>query len=333
MRELNHIVPSFDFNHCVHRDGFVFTSIGEPANVLNAIVIRNPENCDCWSPKKSYSQYSLEEHISFINKYNIEKAFIIAEDIKFITRCPTLKYIEIVPADSAQENFDYSSIYKMPKLRYVSCRTQYGKCEEKSTVLDYSYIQGVTELWVRGTGHLNYDKIKRLESLYISEDKCRKNLQNFANCKSIKKLDLCQTKLTSLEGIKSFKNLESISLAYCRCLKDISELSSLFETLRTLSINSCSKITDFSCLEKLTNLVHLELFGNNELPDLYFINELKRLKTFTFSMHIADYDLTPCLNIPYVYSARNKKQYNLKDKDLPKTDNVNQGSIRGRFYD
>ena len=45
---------------------------------------------------------------------------------------------------------------------------------------------------------------------------------------------------------------------------------------------------------------------------------MNHLKTFTFSMRIKDGDLTPCLNVPYVWSAKNRKEYNLKDKDLPK---------------
>ena len=52
MIDLNKIIINFDFFHCIERDGFVFTSIDEPANILDAIVIRCPENsvspvCDC----------------------------------------------------------------------------------------------------------------------------------------------------------------------------------------------------------------------------------------------------------------------------------------------
>ena len=55
MENLNDAVFDFDFNHCIYRNGFVFTSVTEPANVLDGIVIRNPQSCDCWSPKKSLS--------------------------------------------------------------------------------------------------------------------------------------------------------------------------------------------------------------------------------------------------------------------------------------
>ena len=61
------IVEYPDFNNCIFQDGFVFTSICEPANVLDAIVVRHPMQSNCWSPKKSFSSRSLEEHIEYIN--------------------------------------------------------------------------------------------------------------------------------------------------------------------------------------------------------------------------------------------------------------------------
>ena len=93
MNKLNDEVNNFDFCHCVYREGFVFTCVTEPANILDSIVIRNPEKCDCWSPKKSFSKHSLDEHIAFINKHKIKKAVVIAEDLRFITQCPSLEYI------------------------------------------------------------------------------------------------------------------------------------------------------------------------------------------------------------------------------------------------
>ena len=45
---------------------------------------------------------------------------------------------------------------------------------------------------------------------------------------------------------------------------------------------------------------------------------MKGLKTFVFSVNVRDGDLSPALNLSYVYSEKNRKHYNLKDKDLPK---------------
>ena len=36
-------------------------------------------------------------------------------------------------------------------------------------------------------------------------------------------------------------------------------------------------------------------------------------------MDVLNGDLTPCLNLSYVYSEKDRRHFNLKDKDLPKT--------------
>lgn len=319
MNNLNNPVHDFNFYHCVYRDGFVFTAVTEPANVLDGIVIRSPERCDCWSPKKSFSERSLEEHINIINNHKLEKAIIIAEDISFIINCPTLKYIIVIPADTAKDNFDYSPLYQMPEIKYLSCKTAYGGCTEPySTTIDYSKINGLKKLDLQGNGHLNYTKIKTLESINISNDKSIQDFREFGCSTNLKSIWLTQTALKSLNGIDKFHNLQQLVISYSRSLQDISELIEVADSLRSLSIENCPKIIDFSCLHKLLNLEHLELFGKNELANLIFLNSMKKLKTFSFSMCVADCDLSPCLNIPYVYSDRNKKQYNLKNKDLPK---------------
>ena len=35
-------------------------------------------------------------------------------------------------------------------------------------------------------------------------------------------------------------------------------------------------------------------------------------------MNVKDGDLTPCLDLSYAYSGKNRKHYNLKDLQLPK---------------
>ena len=46
---------------------------------------------------------------------------------------------------------------------------------------------------------------------------------------------------------------------------------------------------------------------------------MRNLKTFAFNMDVLNGDLTPCLNLSYVYSEKDRRHFNLKDKDLPKT--------------
>lgn len=318
MEILNRVIENYDFNHCVERDGFIFTAVTEPANVLDAIVIRNPENSTAISPKKTFSLKTLEEHIAIINQYKIEKACVIAENIDFLIRCPSLKYIQVIPARSAKDNFDYSPLYKMPEIKYLMVDTEYGDYDcQYVTTIDYSQIKGLLEVWISGKGHENYNQIVTVEQMYISNLKMD-DFSKLNNCKKIKKLDVMQTKIKNIKGIEHFQELQELNLDYERSLYDVSDVVKVADTLRALSISNCPKITDFSFLNQMVNLEYLELNGKNILSDLQFLKRMPRLKCFVFSMKIEDRDLSPCLNIPYVYSQKNRKGYNLKDKDLPK---------------
>lgn len=318
MKDLNRVIENYDFYHCIEREGYIFTAVTEPANVLDAIVIRKPENSSAISPKLTFSFKTLEEHIDFINKYKIEKACVIAENIDFLVKCPSLKYLRIIPARSAKENFDYSPLYKMPEIKYLMVDTEYGEYDSWFvTTIDYSQIKGLLEVWIDGKGHENYNQIDTVEEMYISNLKID-DLTGLRNCKKLKKLDLMKTKIKSLNGIEHLSELQQLNLDYERVLYDVSDIIKTADTLRYLSIYNCPKITDFSFLHKMVNLEYLDLNGKNILSDLHFLKEMPRLKGFNFSMEIADGDLTPCLKIPYVDSQKNRKGYNLKNKDLPK---------------
>ena len=300
-------------------DGFIFTALTEPANVYDAIVIRNPETVDCFGPHYGISTHSLAEHIQYVNENQIEKAIIIAEDIAFITRCSCLSYLRVIPADSAAGGFDYSPLYQMPQIKYFTCNTVYGGLQERrQTSIDYSKINGIQELNVEiEKGDSNYDKGETLKRLSVSNFKGSSPSSLFCS-ELLEELDVVQSSLKSLDGIDRSKNISSVSLYYNRSLTDISELEKISDSLQELVIEYSPKITDFSCLQKLINLKYLTLTGSNDLRDLSFLKAMPKLKVFSFSMNVLDGDLTPCLNVPYVDCAKNRKHYNLKDKDLPK---------------
>ena len=75
----------------------------------DAIVIFNPMDAMIVSPVFLRSKKSLNEHIEYICNNDIKKAIIVADNIEFIKQCPSLEYIQIFPAISANE-FDYSPL-------------------------------------------------------------------------------------------------------------------------------------------------------------------------------------------------------------------------------
>ena len=70
-------------------EGYIFVAIREPANVFDAILIRNPSSAQNFMDAYPFSSHSLNGHINFINEHKIDKALIIADDISFISELNT----------------------------------------------------------------------------------------------------------------------------------------------------------------------------------------------------------------------------------------------------
>ena len=305
----------------ISREGFHFTSITNPHNVYDAIIIKYPHDVPCNSPRINGSSKSLEEHIEFINNYKIEKAMIISDNIDFIVNCPTLKYLSIIPADSSKDKFDYSPLYKMPQIKSLRCKTIYGSREELSTCIDCAKINALENIHITNSGYENFNSVLTLTSLGLT-NYCKNDLSEAFESSQIDTLSIFQSRITTLDGIEKSQKMQCVYLYHNRILKDIDSLRKIKGSLKALRIESCPKIDDFSVLGELENLEFLSLYGSNELPNLNFIKKLKNLKTFVFNMNVQDGDLTPCLNLSYVYCDRNRKHYTHKDKDLPKGEYV-----------
>lgn len=269
------------------------------------------------SPVLARSRKTLEEHIQYVQKNQLEKVYVVAEDISFLRQCPSITSVKIIPAYSAAE-FDYSPLYDMPNLREMNCQTVYGHKDALKADLDYSRFPSLQCVYASGAkGHRNLESVKGLRHLYLGQGQpASKELTGF-DFPELVNLDLCQSPIRSLNGIEQAACLQKLSLSYCRSLEDVNALASIGDTLTSLEIESCGKIKDFSWLYHLSNLENLVLFGSNTLPNLGFLKSMPNLKSFRFTMNVLDGDLGLCKNVPYVY-CKNRKHYNLKDEDLPK---------------
>lgn len=225
-----------------------------------------------------------------------------------------LKHLSISICKDAG-SIDYKPLYMMPEVLSLGIGRE--DFEPLSIPVDYSKIKGLVDVGVSAKEDLNYEKIETLRSLGVSDWK-KKDLKTLFVSKQLDTLSMIQCSMRSLDGIEQSDSMQCVYLSYNRSLRDISALKKVKKGLKALRIENCPKIEDFSVLSELENLELLELTGKNTLQTLSFIRKLKNLKTFTFTMNVLDGDLTPCLDLNYVYSAKNRKHYNLKDKDLPK---------------
>ena len=301
----------------IYRDGFVFREGQENPSIFNRIFIRKPERAKADESTRGFSYRTLEEHIELINKYKIEKAHIICDNLDFILECPSLDDIIVWPSLEANDKFDYSVLYKMPRIKKIYCNTNYGVLEQYKTSLDYSKITGLEDITMLKTGHSGYETVPKLKKMWISENKKIRSFQGLSCSSVLQEVTFLGCGIRSLEGIGNHKMMKSLTLWHNYSLSDISALTQVSESLTELAIDACSKIKDFSVLNELENLEYLYLDGNNLLPNLDFLENMKKLKVFTFTMNVEDGDLSNCMKVPYV-SCRNRKHYNLKDKELPK---------------
>lgn len=289
------------------RDGFKFVPMFNPFYIKDAI-------------KVAVNFRSLEEYRDYILEHNIEKAEIVMPDLKILQLCPQLKYLRIHPSYNAPEKFDFSPLYEMPEVRALNCINVHGMSAQYISDVDYSRINGLVSLSVGvNKGTLNFNKVETLKSLKAGGFKGRqRDLTDLFCSRDLDTLTLIECGIHSLNGIETSQKMQCLYLHYNRTLNDISALRKVKGTLKALRIENCPKITDFSVLEELENLELLELSGSNTLPNLDFLNNLKNLKLFCFSMNVLDGNLSPCLSIACVDSFKNRKHYNLKDCELPK---------------
>lgn len=282
-----------------------------------AIVIYSPQDALSNSIGYVRSRKSFNEHIEYIRQNNIKSAIVIADDIMFLNKCPSLEALWIMPAVNAEE-FDYSPLYKMENIKWLQCETIYGEYDSKSTSIDYSHFPNLETLRVCDKrGHLNIDKAKNVSNLFLWDVPKDKNLKGVFPGNSVVHLSITHSSIHSLEGIETNNKLSKIELHYCRKLNDISILSNCAETLTDLIIDHCGNLEDLSVLNELHNLESLTLLGDNKIENISFLRQMPKLKNFECKVNILDGDLSLCENIPSVWIL-DRRHYSHKNKNLPK---------------
>lgn len=301
----------------IYRDGYVFTTGDINPERFNRLVIRFPKRARGDEHRLGFSERTLEEHINLVNEYRIENVLIVCDNLDFILECPCIKDITVYPSYGAPEHFDYSVLYKMPNLRAVSCRTKHEESSAMRATIDYSKIAGLEEIEIIGDGHVGYQNIPTLKSIWISRNKKITSFSDVSRSPVLKEATLIECSIKNLEGLSNCPELRSLTLWYNRSLRDISCIAEAAESLKDLVIDVCPRISDFEALRHLKHLKSLCLSGGNTLANLDFVSSMSELLLIDLQMKVADGNLTNCLNVPYA-GCRNYKHYNLKDKDLPK---------------
>ena len=296
--------------------GLMYVPVTFPYNRPDAVLIED---------------FKIEHYVEYINSHQLKKAYFQwLYDFEFVKSCPNLEYITIefklpfkeyknsvLKNDKIYREYDLTPILSIKNLKYLDiinneeydvktkAKIDISKFKELMVYIgDYSYTE-------------NINKTFSLKSLSLNKFKGI-NFEEFNQLRNIDTFSGTFLSIKTLDGIENWEKLQCLYLYYNRSLKDINALSKVKNSIKALRIENCPKIEDFSVLGELENLELLELIGNNVLPNLDFIKTMKNLKTFICNMNVLDGDLTPCLNLSYVYVEPIRRHYNLKDIDLPK---------------
>jgi hypothetical protein len=299
-------------------------SKGFKDRIFDQLIVRSPSNSNHYSPIFPIADKTIDDYIDLINGAELDTALVFAKDISFLTKCPSLKYISILPSDDLDGELDFEPLYCLENIKSLCVKMTYGEYPNVKMVrneIDYSRIKGLVSLGISFSSktHKNYNKIDTLKSLNISQYP-KKDLKELFSSRLLDSLFIITSRIISLDGISQSQFMQSVYLCYNRSLKDISALADVKSTLKVLKIENCPKIFDFSVLKELKNLEVLILRGKNKIPNLRFLSELKNLKILMFDMEIEDGDLTPCFSVPFACCEKGRKYYNLKSRDLPNND-------------
>lgn len=159
---------------------------------------------------------------------------------------------------------------------------------------------------------INSIKSKSLVKLAI-EGIGEKDLIFLKNLTNIKDLTIVKGKLEELNGIEYLNNIESLSLFYLNKLNTIEQLNEVKTSLKSLDIQNCKSITDYSSLVNMSELERLLIISSGNIVNLAFILGLTKLSHFSFvDTNIVDGDLSYCDGIKGFVGFNNKKHYNRK---------------------
>ncbi|MBR5796472.1 MAG: hypothetical protein IKY26_10040 [Erysipelotrichaceae bacterium] len=290
-----------------------FTSVHAPFNVHDAIRIYN----EC-----------AEYYMNYIVKYNIKKIELRnVIDTGFLKKCNNISHLSYFLPNNMLNKYDSKVsnnviVLCLDGIHSLVCLKQLNLIEGDDGIkinqkIDLACFQELEYLSSSYHRIKNLEKTKNVRTLvlnYYDEE----NLDSISKLYELDTLKLTSSKIRELSGMSYLKRMQCLYLFYNRQLSDISSLVTIKKTLKTLVIENCPKIQNFSVLSQLENLEHLELVGNNNIPDLSFLKNIKNLKTLIISMNVLDGDLSLCLDIPYVYILKGRKHYNYSDKHMRK---------------
>lgn len=269
------------------------------------------------TPKTKTAALAEFRRVGDLGKYSGLRISGIA-DLSFLSDFPDLLYLELVD----QPKIKTAPLQALNNLRGL-------RIETPGTGIDFGWFP-LLEVFV-GDWHpdnKNVQQCRELRTLQAWNFKPEsKDLTELAHIVRLDRLKLVKTNLESLRGIETLEDLRHCEIAYAPQLRSLSALAEGEHQLRELSLSNAKNIEDFRPIAGCRWLRTLKLGTCAPLPDLKWLEPLRRLDSFAFvETNVADGDLRPLLQLPELRYAgsMDKKHYN------PRIDELNR-QLQARF--
>ncbi|BAU53128.1 hypothetical protein [Mucilaginibacter gotjawali] len=224
--------------------------------------------------------------------------------------------------DYRLQNVDF--LYKYPEIKHLSLSDGINDITAvqalrnleslmlsgKNRKVDFSCFSLLSEFIGDWSPHFsNMDKctyLKRL-SLYNYTPKT-KDCLNISDVPWVKRLEITQSPIHTLNGLEEFDQLEEFELNYCSKLETLCCIEKSKETLVSLLFDHCKSIKNPEYVTQFHNLNTLA-YNNGLLQSIKFIKKMAALKSFRFvGTDVIDGDMTPCIGLDYA-GFSNKKHF------------------------
>lgn len=302
---------------CSKKDGFYFYSIFKyKGAALNhdAIII---------------DETSTDKFVEYINERKINKVIIDLfkcefSNLDFLININFIEYL-VIWGDGVM---DFTPLYCLNSLKFLELVRPSQIYLDKFLKLEFFSTNDVSKVY-------NIDKTTSLKTLMLNDSIHKTKIYDLLFLKNLCKLDslyLYGINLTSLNGIEKLTNIKLIVLDDLKKLEDISQIEHLQNSLTSLRVSNCTKLSNIKIISTLKHLRFLAIDNMTNIEDLDFINHLKELNTFiSYKTNIINGDLTPCNNVKTVVFNPIRMHYHTMSNGVIKQ--YMQKDVFSEYYD
>jgi len=231
----------------VNNEETIFISSDELKKDIEYVLINKIENIGI-NRFKGYSFGDIDEiatHLSHVKKLHVECEKM---DLSKLYLFKDLEYLSVAENDK----LDLSNHTRLRKLAFV-----YNK-----SVVGLEKLNHLEELNVMNANSYVYSSI--------------------GNLLNLKTLRLSKPNNLSIKDIVSKDcHLQSLEIAYCKDVLDLSELKPIAENVKEIRFDNCKNIMNYTSLVNLSNIEVIVFSDCNAIKDSTFVDSLRTLKQLT----------------------------------------------------